>query len=159
MFKEMNKTEVIHVKETKIVGLNLKNSGLPMSFESLGKMWERYTQDVKDNTPNLSAQKTEYSISLNMVPDYIVGMEVTKIEDLTEPYFSYIIPEGDYVSTTFNAETHEALVGGSMIMNAMQETTAYAKKNKLNINSEFSLEVYYKGSKDYPCMSIMMPLV
>ena len=53
MFISKSITEVVVIeKDTMVVGLNLQSSGLPISFDSLGEMWDRLTGDVIDRIHN-----------------------------------------------------------------------------------------------------------
>ena len=83
MYQEKCNIEVITI-ETEIIvyGLNLQSSGLPINFNSLGIMWDNYTEDIKNSTPNRRDKEIEYAVCLNKVPDYIVGVEITEIHEV-----------------------------------------------------------------------------
>lgn len=142
MFILKESTEIIELEqEIKVVGLSLQKSGLPISFDSLGKLWERYgsTYRERNKVENSGAFVTEYAVALNTVLDYITGCEVDKIGEVTEESSSFVIPKGKYIKDTFNAESFELLVSEALLKRNVME---WAKKNKITIDGEFSVEVY-----------------
>lgn len=160
MYIEKSKIEVVILDEAiKIMGLNLQNSGLPINFDSLGKMWGRYTDNVKNTTPNRLDREVEYGISLNKVPDYIVGIEVSDNEDQLEGFKSYTIPAGNYVKVVFNGENHSDLVG-SKLMAQLNATKKWAKSEKIKLDGTFTVEVYPKETveMEYPEMYCLFPI-
>jgi predicted transcriptional regulator YdeE len=161
MFVEESKIEIISLPDSIIaVGLNLQKSGLPISFDSLGKMWELYTEEIKRKTPNRLKNNTEYGICLNKVPDYIVGIEVSQIPDVLQDYISYTIPAGDYVKVYFNAENHDTLVD-KKLMKMQKEAKKWAKNNKIKCNADYTVEVYPTDAmkQEYPSMHILIPIL
>lgn len=161
MYIEKSEIEVIHVeREIFVIGINLQNSGLPITFESLGKMWEKYTEELKEKTPNRTKKQVKYGICLNKVPDYIVGLEVTEIAEPLTDYKSYTIRKGDYVKASFNAENHDILVDHKL-MAMEKEAKKWAKTNKIKIDPMFTVEVYPKETIDqeYPEMYVMLPVI
>lgn len=53
MYAEESKIERISLSDRiTVVGINLQSSGLPITFESLGKMWGVYREEIKQRTPN-----------------------------------------------------------------------------------------------------------
>ena len=157
---ENSKIEIIDLEQSiKVVGINLQKSGLPITFESLGKMWENYSEEIKSKTPNRLDNDTEYGICLNKIPDYIVGVEVDEIVAELQQYFGYEIASGKYVKASFSAETHEILVS-SQLMKAQKEAKKWAKDNSIKCNPEYTVEVYPKlsSSMEYPWMYILIPI-
>lgn len=161
MFIEESKIEIISLSDAiKVVGINLQKSGLPISFESLGKMWELYTEEIRTKTPNRLENNTEYGICLNKVPDYLVGIEVSNISDVLQDYASYTIAAGDYIKVFFNAEDHDTLVDAKL-MKMQKEAKKWAKNNKIECNKEYTVEVYQIDTKqqEYPSMYILIPIL
>lgn len=160
MYIEDRKIEIINLaKSISVAGINLQSSGLPITFDSLGKMWGLYTEEIKSNTPNRLENGIEYGICLNKVPDYIVGIEVSQIEDLNQEYFKYVISAGSYIKASFNAKDHETLVGTNL-MKMQKEAKKWAKENKVKCNPEYTVEVYPKitSDQDYFWMYILIPI-
>lgn len=56
----------------------------------------------------------EYAVCLNKIADYITGCSVTDIGNIEEGFLPYIIPQGNYIKDTFNAETFYQLTTESM---------------------------------------------
>ena len=56
----------------------------------------------------------EYAVCLNKISDYITGWSVTDIGNIEEGFLPYIIPQGNYIKDTFNAETFYQLTTESM---------------------------------------------
>ena len=140
MFSEKSSTEVITIdKEIKVVGLSLQKSSLPLSFESLEKLWSFYGEKYRGKVKNAIDPVVEYAVCLNKVPDYITGCSVTDIEDMEEGWNSYIIKQGKYIKDTFNAETFYQLTTEIM---GKRNVNAWAKANNIKINKEYSIEVY-----------------
>lgn len=140
MFIEKSSTEVITInKEIKVVGLSLQKSNLPISFDSLGKLWGLYGDTYRGKVKNAIYPIVEYGICLNKVPDYITGCAVTGIEDIEDGCLSYIIQPGKYIKDSFNAETFQQLTDEIMMK---RNVKAWAKANKIKINNEFTIEVY-----------------
>jgi len=140
MFVEKSSTEIITIdNEIMVVGLSLQKSGLPISFDSLGKLWERYSKKYRGKVKNAITPIVEYSVALNKIPDYIAGCAVTEIGELEEGLISYIISPGKYIKDTFNAKTFKQLVGEAL---EKRNVKAWAKTNKIKINGEFTIEVY-----------------
>lgn len=140
MFVEKNSTEIIVInREIKVVGLSLQKSGLPISFASLGKLWDIYGETYRGSVKNAETPVVEYAVCLNKTPDYIAGCGVTEIDKVEKDCLSFIIPLGKYIKDTFNAETFEQLTGEVM---GKRNVKAWAKKNKVNINGQFTIEVY-----------------
>jgi predicted transcriptional regulator YdeE len=161
MFVEESKIEIISLSDAiMVVGLNLQKSGLPISFDSLGKMWGIYTEEIKRKTPNRVEKHTEYGICLNKVPDYIVGIEVSRISDVLQDYVSYTIPAGDYIKASFNAENHDTLVD-KKLMKMQKEAKKWAKNNKIKFNGDYTVEVYPIDTmkQEYPWMYILIPIL
>lgn len=161
MYHEKCNIEVITVEEDIIVnGLNLQSSGLPISFDSLGVMWDKYTENIKISTPNRSDKEIEYAVCLNKVPDYIVGVEVTEIQEVETGFRSFIIPTGKYVKVEFNGENHQDMVD-TKLMARQKEAKKWAKNEKIKLNNEFTVEVYPKQTveMEYPEMYCLFPIL
>lgn len=138
MFVEKSNTEVITIdEEIKIVGISLQKSGLPISFDSLGKLWDIYGKNYWHKVKN--APIVEYAVCLNKVPDYISGCAVTEIGDLEDGWMSFVIPKGKYIKDTFNAETFEKLTTEALQKRNIKK---WAKENNIKIHNEFTVEVY-----------------
>lgn len=161
MYNEKCNIEVITVLENIIVyGLNLQSSGLPINFDSLGVMWDKYTEDIKNSTPNRRGKEFEYAVCLNKVPDYIVGVEITGIQEEERGFKSFTIPAGKYVKVEFNGENHQDMVDAKL-MARQKETKKWAKNEKLKLNNEFTVEVYPKQTieLEYPEMYCLFPIL
>lgn len=157
---ENTKIGIINLQQSiKVAGINLQKSGLPITFEGLGMLWGIYTEEIKSKTPSRLDKDIEYGICLNKIPDYIVGVEVDVFVEEKNEYFSYEIPAGKYIKSSFSAENHETLVGIEL-MKVQKETKKWAKENKVKINSEYTVEVYPKFSSDmqYPWMYLLIPI-
>lgn len=161
MYNEKCNIEVITVGEDILVyGLNLQSSGLPINFNSLGMMWGKYTEDMKINTPNREDKEIEYGVCLNKVPDYIVGVEITEIQEEEVGFKSFTIPSGKYVKVEFNGESHQDLVG-TKLMARQKEAKKWAKNEKIKLNNEFTVEVYPKETVEleFPEMYCLFPIL
>ena len=140
MFIEKTSTEIVTIdNKIKVVGLSLQKSGLPISFESLGRLWGIFGENHRGKVKNAVKPIVEYSVALNNIPDYIAGCAVTEFGDLEESWLSYVILPGKYIKDTFNAETFEQLVEEKI---GKRNEKAWAEKNKIKINEEFAIEVY-----------------
>jgi predicted transcriptional regulator YdeE len=161
MYNEMCTIEVITVEEDIIVyGLNLQSSGLPINFNSLGMMWDKYSEDMKKNTRNRTDKDIEYGVCLNKVPDYIVGVEITEIQEEETGFKSFTIPDGKYVKVEFNGENHQDLVDAKL-MARQKEAKKWAKNEKIKLSNEFTVEVYPKQTieLEYPEMYCLFPIL
>lgn len=161
MYNEKCNIEVVTVREAVIVyGLNLQSSGLPINFNSLGVMWDKYTEDMKNNTPNRGDKDIEYAVCLNKVPDYIVGVEITEIQEEKIGFKSFTIPAGKYVKVEFNGENHQDMVE-TKLMERQKEAKKWAKKEKIKLNNEFTVEAYPKQTVEleYPEMYCLLPIL
>lgn len=161
MYQEKQNTEIISLdKDIKVVGLNLQNSGLPITFESLGKMWGIYSEEHKTKTKNVITPVVEYGICLNKVPDYLVGCEVSEYEDVKKEFFSFTIPAGNYIKDSYNADTYESLVSVKLL-ERQKAVKKWAKENKLKIDGNFVAEVYPDEmvNMEYPAMYCLYPIV
>lgn len=161
MYYEKSNIEVITVGEEIIVyGLNLQSSGLPINFNSLGVMWDKYTEDIKNSTPNRANKETEYAVCLNKVPDYIVGVEINEIQEAESGFKSFTIPTGKYVKVEFNGENHQDMVDTKLIAR-QKEAKKWAKNEMIKLSNEFTVEVYPKHSveMEYPEMYCLFPIL
>lgn len=161
MYNEKCNVMVITVEEAIIVyGLNLQSSGLPINFNSLGMMWDKYTEDMKNSTPNRADKEIEYAVCLNKVPDYIVGVEITEIPEEETGFKSFTIPAGKYVKVEFNGENHQDMVD-TKLMARQKEAKKWAKNAKLKLNNKFTVEVYPKQmvELEYPEMYCLFPIL
>lgn len=142
MFKFEEKTALITLdKEIRVAGLSLQKSGLPISFESLGTMWELFGSEYRGmkKIENVRAPYMEYGVAVNTVPDYITGCGVTEIGGLDNKSLSYVIPAGKYIKDSFNAESFEKLVNDALIK---RNTAVWAEKNNISLDGAFAVEVY-----------------
>lgn len=140
MFVKKSSTEVVTItEEIMIVGINLKKSGMSVSFDSLGKLWSIYGENHRYKVKNAVTPIVEYAVCLNKVPDYISGCAVTEIGELEDGWLSFVIPKRKYIKDTFNAETFEQLTAETMGKRNVKE---WAKKNNIKIDREFTIEVY-----------------
>lgn len=134
------KTEVISIDhEVKIFGLSLRKSSLPLSFKSLGKLWNIYAADDRYNVTNQITPITEYGIALNKIPDYLTGCAVSDMPDEDDKFSSFVLPRGKYIKDTFSAGSFHELTTTAM---QSRNVKKWAKDNKLTINDEFTVEVY-----------------
>lgn len=160
MYKEKCNIELITIeKEIIVYGLNLQNSGLPITFDSLGLMWGKYTDELKNNTRNRVAKEIEYGICLNKVPDYIVGVEITELHKVDDGFKSFTIPAGKYIKVEFNGENYLDLVD-TKLMEKQKEAKKWAKNEKIKLNNAFTVEVYPKKTVDLesPEMYCLLPI-
>lgn len=154
MFTQNSNTEIIEIKkERKIVGLNLQRSGFPITFDGLGQLWGFYNDDHKMRTKNKKSPRVEYGICLNRVPDYIVGCEVEEFEDVSEEFYTYVLPCGKYIKDSFNADTFENLLNEM----GKRKVKKWAKENNIKIDGIITVEVYLKET-DYPEMYVLYPI-
>lgn len=152
MFIEKSNTEIVIINEViNIVGLSLQKSGLPISFDSLGKLWELYGNKYRYKVENASTPIIEYAIALNKIPDYITGCAVTEIGEMEQGFTSYVIPQGKYIKDTFNAETFKQLVSEKM---GKRNVKNWAKKNGVKVNREFTIEVYPIEAVENQCVEM-----
>ncbi|GKX67594.1 GyrI-like domain-containing protein [Inconstantimicrobium mannanitabidum] len=161
MYNEKCNIEVVTVDEDIIVyGLNLQSSGLSINFNSLGMMWGKYTEDMKNNTPNRADKEIEYAVCLNKVPDYIVGVEITEVQEEETGFKSFTISAGKYVKVEFNGENHQDLVG-TKLMARQKEAKKWARNEKIKLSNEFTVEVYPKKTVEleYPEMYCLFPIL
>jgi len=140
MFIEKTSTEVVTIdEEIKIVGVSLQKSGLPITFDSLGKLWGVYGSLHRGKEKNAVTPIIEFAVALNKIPDYIAGYAVTEINELDDGWLSFVLPKGTYIKNTFNAETFEKLTGEAM---GKTNVKKWAKDNGVKINPEFTIEAY-----------------
>lgn len=161
MYNEKCNIEVITVEKDIIVyGLNLQSSGLQISFKSLGVMWDKYTKDMKNSTPNRADKDIEYAVCLNKVPDYIVGVEITEIQEEETGFKNFIILAGKYVKVEFNGENHQDMVD-TKLMTSQKEAKKWARNKKLKLNNDFTVEVYPRQTVEleYPEMYCLFPIL
>lgn len=142
MFQEKEHTEIIELTEDiVIVGVSLQKSGLPITFASLGKMWKIWGDSYRgqNKIANAVNAKLEYAVLLNKVPDYIAGHAVSSADEIAEDCSSVILSKGKYIKDTFNAESFEELANEVL---PKRKVKAWAKKNKVKVDGQFSVEVY-----------------
>lgn len=158
MYTEKTEITIINVETPiPVAGINLQNSGLPITFDSLGLMWTRLTDEVRAGIKDVHNKDVEYGICLNKKPDYLVGLEST-MDTSDTSYFSFTIPAGKYIKAEFNAETHVTLVN-KRLMSMQKEAKKWAKSNNIKINPQFTAEVYPAESKmEYPSMYVLFPV-
>ena len=161
MYNEKCNIEVITIgKEIIVYGLNLQSSGLPITFDSLGLMWGKYTEDMKNSAPNRVDKEIEYAVCLNKVPDYIVCIEITELHGEAAGFKSFTIPTGKYVKVEFNGENHQDMVD-TKLMTRQKEAKKWAKNEKIKLNKEFTVEVYPTQTveMEYPEMYCLFPIL
>ena len=163
MYKPKSEVQFITLDhEIKVVGINLQKSGMPISMESIGKMWDKkevYKEEIQNNTKNTKRPIIEYGICLNTVPDYVVGREVTEFGEQDERYFTFAIPPGKYIKTVFNAESFERMI--SKLSGEYHEISKnWAKENGFIIDETFNAEVYPHETTmiQYPEMYLLFPV-
>ncbi len=142
MFEPKENIEIVEItEEIIVVGVSLQKSGLPITFDSLGKMWDIFGKSYRGQNKIVNALNTklEYAVLLNKVPDYIAGHAVSKADEITEDCSSVTLPKGKYIKDTFNAESFEALTEKIL---PKRNVKAWAKKSKIKIDGQFSVEVY-----------------
>lgn len=146
MVKMQGTTELVHLEEEILVqGLGLQKSGLPICFESLGKLWERYGARCRGRVESAVAPVVEVAVSLNQVPDYITGCVVTSPDKVSGGDTSFILPKGAYIKDTFCAPSFEELVGETL---QGRDVSGWAKEHHVTIDKSFSVEVYPAGVRD-----------
>lgn len=161
MYNEKCNMEVITIeKDIMVYGLNLQSSGLPINFNSLGVMWDKYTEDIKNSTPNRADKEIDYGICLNKVPDYIVGVEITEAQEEKPGFKSFTIPKGKYVKVEFNGENHQDMVDAKL-MKRQKDAKKWAKNEKIKLDNKFTVEVYPKQTVEleYPEMYCLFPIL
>lgn len=161
MFKEKKNFQVITIeKEIIVTGKNLQDSGLPITFDSLGKMWNMYSTEDINNTSYCLNKDISYGVCLNKVPDYIVCVEVSEDKEDREGFKCITIPAGQYIKVEFNGENHDDLVN-EKLMERQKEAKKWAKDNKIKIDGKFTVEVYPKETVEmvYPEMYCLFPIV
>ena len=149
-------------EEIKIVGLNLLNSGMAMSNESINKMWDKenfFTKDKRDKIRHIKKPIIEYGISLNKTGDFIVGKEVEYIGIQEKGFKDFTIPIGRYIEVVFNGMDKEKLMKKDLKDNYIK-TPIWAKDRNIFINNDFVIEVYPRDKMDlkYPEMKLLFPL-
>lgn len=162
MFVKKSETIIISIdQELKIVGQNLQRSGLPISFDSLGKMWNIWGKSTDERRPkikNVIHPTTNFGISLNLIHDYIVGSAVSEFADIDDGLFTYKIPAGKYIKDTFNAEDFQKLVDVEL---GNRNVKKWARENHYKINSVFTVEVYVNEkceNVEFPEMYTLTPV-
>ena len=142
MFETKECTEIVDITEDIIVvGVSLQKSGLPITFDSLGKMWEIFGNAYRgqNKIANAINPKQEYAVLLNKVPDYIAGHAVSDANEIADDCSSVILPKGKYIKDTFHAESFEELVNNVL---PKRKVKTWAKKNNVKVDGQFSVEVY-----------------
>lgn len=140
MNQNTGRTELYELtRPIRVVGPCLQKSGLPIAFESLGALWERYGQTVRGHERGAAQPVVEYGVSLNTVPDYITGYGATADAEACEGWLVFEIPAGRYVRDTFSADTFEELTGEAL---AKRDVPAWAEQNGIRIDPTFGAEVY-----------------
>ena len=122
-----------------VVGLSLRKSGLPLAFDSMGPLWERYGETCRGKIMNAAAPAVEYGVCLNTLPDYVTGCAVTAVGDVGESFLACTIPAGRYIKDTFGAATFEGMVGDALMK---RDVPAWAKARGVEIDGSLNIEVY-----------------
>ncbi len=103
------KVELIHLeKPIHMTGLSLVSSGLPHTFESLGRLWDRFHAEVLGQLPGAVHPAVEIGVSINE-KDYLVGGQ-TVSPGQSPGLTGFTIPPGEYVKGSFSAHTFDELV-------------------------------------------------
>ncbi|MCL2700030.1 MAG: helix-turn-helix transcriptional regulator, partial [Defluviitaleaceae bacterium] len=145
-----------------VVGLGLANSGLPMSFEGIVKLWDKkevYTEEIRNGTKNTVHPTIEFGISSHQSPYYLVGRAVAEYGEQDSRYSTFTIPARKYIKTAFNAETF-----GHMVENRLGEHHGvgrnWAEKNGFVIDDSFTAEVYPHETTmlQHPEMYLLFPV-
>ena len=100
MFESKECTEIVDITEDIIVvGVSLQKSGLPITFDSLGKIWELFGNSYRgqNKIANAINPKQEYAVLLNKVPDYIAGHAVSNANEVPNDCSSVILQESFWV--------------------------------------------------------------
>lgn len=161
MYTEKKDFRVITLdKDIILAGKNLQNSGLPITFDSLGKMWDIYSHEDINNTPCCVNKDISYGVCENKIPDYVVCVEVSENKENREGFKCITIPAGQYVKVEFNGENHDDLVCNKL-MTRQTEAKKWAKENKIKLNGKFTIEVYPKDTveQEYPEMHCLFPIL
>ncbi len=164
MFVKKSETSIIKIdEEIKIVGLNLQGSGMPITFESLVKMWDRdvYTESHREKTKHVTCPVIEYGVCVNSVPDYVVGRGVSSFEGNPKDLYQYVLPAGWYIKQLFNAEDFDKLVNVELTSGNQTECARkWAQKNSIKILDTISVEVYPMDAKamENPEMYLLFPI-
>ena len=81
MYTEKKDFKVITLdKDIILAGKNLQSSGLPINFDSLGKMWDIYSHEDINNTSCCVNKDISYGVCENKIPDYVVVLRYQKIK-------------------------------------------------------------------------------
>ncbi len=129
-------------------GLSLKNSGLPMAFESLGLLWDRFHKEV---LPGLEHQvQPPVEVAVCTVSDYLVGSQTAEgraFSELTE----FAIPPGPYLKAEFSANDFSQLVD-QVLPNLWPKVEAWAKERGVVFDNGglCSVEVYPQETVTQP---------
>lgn len=133
-------TQIITLtQEIQILGLSLQKSGLPITFDSLGKLWDIYSRKYRGKMPDAQFPLVEYAVCINDIPDYITGCAVSQFHNIPEGFAAYVIPKGQYIQDTFCAENFEKLTEEEL---SKRDISAWAKENGVEIDGHFTIEVY-----------------
>lgn len=133
-------TEIVTLGEdVKVFGLSLRQSGLPLAFDSMGKLWTRYGETCRGRVEHAAEPTVEYGVCLNEAPDYITGCGVTAFGGAADGFLAYTIPKGRYIKDTFGAATFEALVEDAIMK---RDVAAWAKEHGTAIDNRLFVEVY-----------------
>ena len=146
-----------------VVGIGLTDSGLPLEFESMARLWDKkevYTEAVQNGIRNTRRPIVEYGISLGEDPYYLVGREVTEPGQQDARYRSIAIKAGRYVKTAFNAESFDQMVS-ERLGEAFATGRQWAGEQGLAVDEAMSIEVYpYQTTMArHPGMYVLLPLL
>lgn len=92
----------------RFVGLSLKDSGLPGSFNSLGRLWERFHREALDRVPDRVSPPVEVAVCT--ASDYIVGSQAADGAALPQGLAAFTVPPGAYLKAEFSAVDFSQLV-------------------------------------------------
>ena len=158
MFEEKMSIEMITIKQDiNVTGINFEKAGMEAIPENFGKMWDNFSDECKNSIPNIKRPIVQYGIGYPE-NEYLVGREVTAIDDANGRYAHYTLPAGKYLKVSFNAESFDQLVC-EKIFAGIELIRYWINKNNLHTGS-FHVEVYPSEltKKQYPEMYLLEPV-
>lgn len=119
-------------------GLSKKSSGLPDTFESLGKLWGIFNHETVNKIENQVEPAVQAAIMAG--GDYIVGCQTDGACE-TPGITGFTIPAGEYVKGAFSADDFEELVDGKL-QTIWADMSAWAEERGIVLNESFAAEIY-----------------
>lgn len=138
--------EIFLDREINIVGLNLRNSGLPLSFDGLQKMWDKkniFTQELRDRIPATVYPVVEYGVCLCLSPnyDYIAGRSVSHFSpEIPNNCCRHTLPAGRYIKVDFRDHSFDSML--SHLTEAFKAGQEWAGQQRIPLRQDFYVEVY-----------------